>query len=85
MNEKKKVEVLGTTDKGKKKGKKKKEKEISQEELDLNNQIGANMEIGNDRERRGRGREGRGRGGRRGGKGGQFHFNEKDFPKFEKH
>ena len=89
MNEKKKEEILGTSEVGKKKGKKKKEKEISQEEIELNNQIGAEISIGGDRgERRGRGRDNRrggrgGRGGRKGGKGGKFHFNEEDFPKLE--
>ena len=83
-NEKKQEEILGTTGLGKKKEKKKKEKKINQEELDLNLQIGANLEIagGNERVRREYRRGGKGRGRGR-GKGGQFKFREEDFPGFE--
>ena len=85
-NEKKKEEILGTTGQGKKKEKKKKDKNVNQEELDLNYEIGANLNIGGDYERRERGDrrkggKGRGRGGR--GRGGEFHFDEKDFPKLK--
>ena len=73
----KKEDILGTTTGGKKKGKKKKEKELKPEEVELNAQIGANLEIGENfergprRGRRGRGeRGGRGRG-ERGGRGGR--------------
>ena len=88
--EKKKEETLGTTGLGKKKEKKKKEKKVNQEEVDLNFQIGENLEVGegdNENRRRGgknRGRGGRGKGGRGRGKGGQFRYNENDFPEFEK-
>ena len=83
-NEKKKEEILGTT--GQEKEKKKKDKNVNQEELDLNYEIGANLNIGGDYERRERGDrrkggKGRGRGGR--GRGGEFHFDEKDFPKLK--
>ena len=44
--EKKKEETLGTTGLGKKKEKKKKEKKVNQEEVDLNFQIGENLEVG---------------------------------------
>ena len=43
--EEKKDEFVGVSTGGKKKGKKKKQKEINKEELDLNAQIGANLEI----------------------------------------
>ncbi len=68
-------DVLGTSGPGKKKGKKKKNKEINKEELDLNAQIGANLEISGagDRERRPR------RDNRR-GRPKEFHYNEEDFP-----
>ncbi len=95
----KKDEGLGTTTGGKKKVKKKKEKELKQEEIDLNAQIGANLEIGETFERGprrggrgGRGRKGeRGREQRRGGRGrdndneksGGFVYDPKDFPAFE--
>ena len=57
--EEQKVDILGTTGTGRKKGKKKKEKEINKEELDLNALIGAKLEISgaNDRERRPRKKE----------------------------
>ena len=82
-NEKKKEEVLGTTGLGKKKEKKKKEKKVNQEELDLNMQIGDNLEFAAGNERRKGGKE-RGRG-RRGGRGGgkYFHYKDEDFPEFE--
>ena len=63
-------DIVGTSGEGKKKGKKRKEKEIKKEEEELNAEIGANLRIGEDFERRpGRGRGGRGgRGRRRGGR-----------------
>ena len=39
-------DILGTTGEGRKKGKKRKYKEINKEEADLNNLIGANLQIG---------------------------------------
>ena len=54
----------------KKKGKKKKEKEVNQQEIDLNAQIGAELQIGETFDRRPR-RGGRGQGGRGKGKGGR--------------
>ena len=74
--EEKKEEVLGTSGQGRKKGKKKKQKEVNKEELDLNNLIGANLEIG--------GEETMGRRPRRVKKkkgDEKFVFNEEDFPK----
>ena len=74
--EEKKEEILGTSGQGRKKGKKKKQKEINKEELDLNNLIGANLEIG--------GEEMMGRRTRRVKKkkaDEKFVFNEEDFPK----
>ena len=73
--EKKQEDILGTSGPGKKKGKKKKQKELNKEELDLNAQIGANLEISGagDRERRPR-RD------NRKGKPKEFQFREEDFP-----
>lgn len=90
--EEKKVDIFGTSEPGKKKGKKKKEKEFNPKEVELNAQIGAEIQIGESfdrRPRRGRERGGRGQGGRGRGKGGKgdrgdkFVFNEEDFPKLE--
>ena len=76
--EEKKDETFGTSGAGKKKGKKKKAKEISQEELDLNNQIAANLVISgaNDRERRPRRKDWK----KEKGEAQEFHYDEKDFP-----
>ena len=73
--EKKEDDTYGTSGPGKKKGKKKKQKELNKEELDLNAQIGANLEISGagDRERRPR-RD------FKKGKPKEFHFKEEDFP-----
>ena len=73
--EKKQDDTLGTSGPGKKKGKKKKQKELNKEELELNAQIGANLEISGagDRERRPR-RD------FKKGKPKEFKYNEKDFP-----
>ena len=59
-----------------KREKKKKQKEINKEELDLNTQIGANLEISgaNDRGRRQWKKE------KKEKKEGKFVYNEKDFP-----
>ena len=78
----------------KKKEKKKKEKEVNQQEIDLNAQIGAELQIGETFDRRprrggrGQGGRGKGRGGRgrdqdKEGKEGGFVYNEEDFPKLE--
>ena len=74
--EEKPEEILGTSGAGRKKGKKKKQKEINKEELDLNAQIGANLEISgaNDRGRRQWKKE------KKEKKEGKFVYNEKDFP-----
>ena len=74
--EEKKDEFVGVSTGGKKKGKKKKQKEINKEELDLNAQIGANLEISgaNDRGRRQWKKE------KKEKKEGKFVYNEKDFP-----
>ena len=72
----KKDDILGTTGEGRKKGKKKKQKEVNKEELDLNNLIGANLEI--------QGEDTMGRRPRRVKKkktDDKFVFNEEDFPK----
>ena len=90
----KKVDEFGTSQPGKKKGKKKKEKEVNQQEIDLNAQIGAELQIGETFDRRprrggrGQGGRGKGRGGRgrdqdKEGKEGGFVYNEEDFPKLE--
>ena len=82
--EEKKIDIFGTSGPGKKKGKKKKEKELNQQEIDLNAQIGAEIQIGEGvegRPRRGRERGGKGQGGRgrvRGGRGGRGRGKEED-------
>jgi len=94
--EDKKADELGTSQPGKKKPKKKKEKDINKEEVDLNFQIGSNLEIGGgiERQRGGANQKGRGRGRERGGKGrrrggydrkdeGGFIYNPDDFPKLK--
>ena len=77
--EEKKEEILGTTGAGRKKGKKKKERELNQEEIDLNNQIGANLKIS--------GEEMMGKRPRRPKKKKEedekFEFKEEDFPEME--
>lgn len=67
----------------KKERKKEERKKVNQEELDLNMQIGDNLEFAAGNERRKGGKE-RGRG-RRGGRGGgkYFHYKDEDFPEFE--
>ena len=74
--EEKTEELLGTSGAGRKKGKKKKQKEVNKEELDLNAQIGANLEISgaNDRGRRQWKKE------KKGKKEEKFVYDEKDFP-----
>ena len=90
--EDKKEDILGTTGPAKKKGKKKKEKDVNQQEIDLNAEIGAHLQIGESYERGprrggrgGRGGRGQGRGGRgRGkGRGGGFVYNPEDFPELK--
>ena len=90
--EEKKVDIFGTSEPGKKKAKKKKEKEFNQQEINLNAQIGAEIQIGESfdrRPRRGRERGGKGQGGKGRGKEGKgdredkFVFKEEDFPKLE--
>ena len=73
--EKKEDDTFGTSGPGKKKGKKKKQKELNKEELDLNAQIGANLEISGAGER-----ERRPRRDFKKGKPKEFHYNEDDFP-----
>ena len=90
--EDKKEDILGTTGPAKKKGKKKKEKDVNQQEIDLNAELGAHLQIGESYERGprrggrgGRGWRGQGRGGRgRGkGRGGGFVYNPEDFPELK--
>ena len=76
--EEKKDEFVGVSTGGKKKGKKKKQKEINKEELDLNAQIGANLEISGAGERPNR-REWKKKKFQKEEKE-KFVFNEKDFP-----
>ena len=92
--EEKKDNILGTSGPGKKKGKKKKEKDVNKQEIDLNAQIGAHLQIGESFERGprrggrgGRGQDRRGRGRGRGGRGGHkdegFVYNPEDFPELK--
>ena len=76
--EEKKDEFVGVSTGGKKKGKKKKQKEINKEELDLNAQIGANLEISGAGDRPNR-REWKKKKFQKEEKE-KFVFNEKDFP-----
>ena len=76
--EEKPEEILGTSGAGRKKGKKKKQKEINKEELDLNAQIGANLEISGAGDRPNR-REWKKKKFQKEEKE-KFVYNEKDFP-----
>ena len=71
-------DYLATTGEGRKKGKKKKMKEINKDEVDLNNLIGANLQIGGGETM---GRRPRKQDYRKGKKGEEkFVFKEEDFP-----
>lgn len=76
--EDKKDDIVGVSTAGKKKGKKKKQKEINKEELDLNAQIGANLEISGAGDRPNR-REWKKKKFQKEEKE-KFVYNEKDFP-----
>ena len=76
--EKKNEDILGTTGPGKKKGKKKKEKDVNQQEIDLNAEIGAHLQIGESYERGPR-RGGYGRDGNEKG----FVYDPNDFPELK--
>ena len=76
--EEKKEEILGTSGAGRKKGKKKKEREVNQEEIDLNNKIGASLKISGE-EMMGK----RPRRPKRKKEDEKFQFKEEDFPEME--